>query len=96
MYYPSNKNKKKIDTWKMICPMIFLHINGVIIDSFLEYGSSSNRVVLGGSVARANAAKESISMLIQSISTVLSGYESGDRVIDVTIIIKIAPKLIVN
>lgn len=46
---------------------MFLHINGVIIPSFLEYGILKSNYYEGGSVARANAAKVSIIKFTQSI-----------------------------
>lgn len=52
---------------------MFLHINGVMIFSFLEYGILNNKSSDGGSVARANAARVSIIKLTQSIWTGVNG-----------------------
>jgi len=52
--------------------------------------------MFGSSVARANAANVSISKLIHNIWTVLSGCSVGGNVIEVTIMIMMAPKLMTS
>ena len=49
--------------WPIMCLNIFL----VIIDSYRLYGLALSRASVGGSVARANDAKESIIKLTHSI-----------------------------
>ena len=76
--------------------MMFLHMTGVMIDSCLEYGYIVKRLMFGSSVARAKAAKVSISKLTQSISTVLRGGELGGRAIALTIMRTIATMLMTS
>ena len=75
---------------------MFLHMTGVIMLSFLEYGFYSSNLTLGSSVARAKAANVSIKRLIQSIYTVFRGGEWEGKTIDPTIIITIATMLMTS
>ena len=52
---------------------MFLHMTGVMICSSLELGFSFKSSCLGGSVARAKAAKVSIIRFTQSICTEVKG-----------------------
>ena len=53
--------------------MIFLHIELVIIGASLFYGFLNKIWLIGGSVAKARAAKVSIIRLTQSIYTAFNG-----------------------
>ena len=53
--------------------MMFLHITGFTIFSKRDYGSRKSKESLGGSVAKASAAKVSMIKLTQSIWTAVSG-----------------------
>jgi hypothetical protein len=55
---------------------MFLHMTGVTMSSFLEYGCLSSKSSLGGSVARASAAHVSMIRLTQSIWTEVRGGSS--------------------
>ena len=74
---PNNSGMKrttdKTTIWKMACRMMFLHIRGVMIYSFLEYGILSKSYSEGGSVAKAKAANVSIIRLTHSIWTGVKG-----------------------
>lgn len=67
------RTTERITIWKIACKVIFLHIKGVIIYSFLEYGILNKSSSEGGSVAKAKAARVSIIKLTHSIWTGVKG-----------------------
>ena len=75
---------------------MFLHITGVKILSYLEYGFCCSNSIVGDSVARAIAAKVSIKILIHRSCKVLWGYDFGGHTREHMMIMKIAPMLITN
>ena len=60
-------------TWYIECPTMNVHIRGVMIESLRFTGARSSSASVGGSVASASDASESMIMLIQSIWVAVIG-----------------------
>mmetsp|Transcript_26233 Transcript_26233/g.66722 ORF Transcript_26233/g.66722 Transcript_26233/m.66722 type:complete len:297 (+) Transcript_26233:1535-2425(+) len=79
MFLAPNMMKKTATSWRTACAMMWRHIKGEIKGSFLPYGFLSSRSAVGGSVARARAARASMMRFTHSNCTAFRGVPCPKR-----------------